>query len=124
MLEGSGIKTIITSQFTRAKQTAEPLAQKLGLTVASMPIAMNPANPQQVSEQSIAEIVARVNERPGENVLVVGHSNTVPEVIRMLGGDVVPTIDEKKFDDLFVVTIFGPKQAKVVQLKYDALTAN
>jgi phosphohistidine phosphatase SixA len=122
MLESAGIKTIITSQFLRAKQTAEPLAQKLGLTAATMPIAMNPSNPQQVSEQSISEIVARVNERPGENVLVIGHSNTVPEVIRMLGGDVVPTIDEKKFDDLFVVTVVGPKQAKVVQLKYNTVS--
>ena len=119
MLDGAGIKTIITSQFLRTKQTAEPLAQKLGLTAISMPIAMSPSNPQQVSEQSISEIVSRVNERPGENVLVIGHSNTVPEVIRMLGGDVVPTIDEKKFDDLFVVTILGPKHAKVAQLKYN-----
>lgn len=120
MFEGSGIKTIITSQFLRAKQTAEPLAKKLGLSVTPMAIAMSPANPQQVSEQSIAEIVRQVNEKPGEAVLVIGHSNTVPEVIRTLGGDVVPTIDEKKFDDLFVVTVFGPKKAKVVQMKYGA----
>jgi hypothetical protein len=38
----------------------------------------------------------------------------------MLGGDVVPTIDEKKFDDLFVVTVYGKGKAKVVQMKYGA----
>lgn len=118
MLGDSGIKTIITSQFLRTKNTGEPLAQKLGLTTTPLALAMNPANPQQVSEASIAEVVKKINEKPGESVLVIGHSNTVPEVIRMLGGDVVPTIDEKKFDDLFVVTIYGPKKAKVVQLKY------
>ena len=51
-------------------------------------------------------------------VLVVGHSNSIPDVIKMLGGNVVPTIDEKKFDDLFVVTVYANGRAKVVQLKY------
>jgi hypothetical protein len=38
----------------------------------------------------------------------------------MLGGDVAPAIDEKKFDDLFVVTVFSKGKAKVVHLKYGA----
>src|ERR1041384_7974780 len=33
LLGSAGIKAIFTSQFTRTKQTAEPLATKLGLTV-------------------------------------------------------------------------------------------
>jgi len=53
-------------------------------------------------------------------VLVVGHSNSIPDVIKMLGGDVVPTIDERKFDDLFIVTVYAKGKAKVVQLKYGA----
>jgi hypothetical protein len=32
----------------------------------------------------------------------------------------VPSIDEQKFDDLFVVTIYGKGKAKVVQMKYGA----
>ncbi len=118
ILYDSEIKTIITSQFLRATQTAEPVALRLAINITTIPIAMSPSNPQQVSEQSIAAIVKRVNEKPGEAVLVIGHSNTVPEVIRMLGGDAVPTIDEKAFDNLFVVFVLGPKKAKVVRLKY------
>src|SRR6185503_9267432 len=33
LLGNAGIKAILTSQYTRTKQTAEPLATKLGLTV-------------------------------------------------------------------------------------------
>src|SRR6185503_20706963 len=33
LLGNAGIKAIFTSQYTRTKQTAEPLATKLGLTV-------------------------------------------------------------------------------------------
>jgi len=38
----------------------------------------------------------------------------------MLGGDTVPTIDEQKFDDLFIVTIYAKGKARVLQLKYGA----
>jgi len=51
-------------------------------------------------------------------VLVIGHSNWIPDVVRMLGGDTAVTVDEQKFDDLFIVTVYAKGKAKVVQLKY------
>ncbi len=118
LLGNTGIKSIYTSQFTRTKLTAEPLATKLGLTVAPISLKSNPTNPRLIAEESTAEVVNKIMERPGENVLVVGHSNSIPDVIKMLGGDVVPTIDERKFDDLFIVTVYAKGKAKVTQMKY------
>jgi 2,3-bisphosphoglycerate-dependent phosphoglycerate mutase len=118
MLGGAGIKAIYTSQYLRTKQTIEPLASQLGLTPTAITLKVKQSNPREVSEQSIAEIVNKIYERSGDAVLIVGHSNTIPEVIKMLGGDIVPTIAEKKFDDLFVVTVYGKGKAKVVQMKY------
>lgn len=118
MLAGSGVKAIYTSQYLRTKQTGEPLAKQLGLTITPIPLQMSQANPREVSEQSIAEITGKIYEHPGEAALVIGHSNTVPAVIKKLGGDVVPKIDESKFDDLFIVTVYGKGKAKVVQMKY------
>lgn len=120
LLGGAGIKAIYTSQFTRTKLTAEPLATKLGLTPAQISLKSNPTNPRQIAEESTAEVVNKILERPGENVLVVGHSNSIPDVIKMLGGDVVPTIDERKFDDLFIVTVYAKGKAKVTHMKYGA----
>ena len=120
LLANSGIKAIYTSQFTRTKLTAEPLATKLGLTATAISLKSNPANPRLIAEESTAEVVNKIMERPGENVLVVGHSNSVPDVIKMLGGDVVPTIDERKFDDLFIVTVYAKGKAKVTHMKYGA----
>ena len=120
LLGGAGIKTIYTSQFARTKLTAEPLATKLGLTATPISLRSNPANPRQIAEESTTEIVNKIMERPGENVLVVGHSNSVPDVIKMLGGDVVPTIDEEKYDDLFIVTVYAKGKAKVTHMKYGA----
>ena len=120
LLGGAGIKAIYTSQFTRTKLTAEPLATKLGLTPAQISLKSNPTNPRQIAEDSTTEVVNKILERPGENVLVVGHSNSIPDVIKMLGGDIVPTIDERKFDDLFIVTVYAKGKAKVTHMKYGA----
>jgi len=120
LLSSAGIKAILTSQYTRTKQTAEPLATKLGLTVTPFTLKISPSNPRQIAAESTAEVTNKILERSGESVLVVGHSNSIPDVIKMLGGDVVPAIDERKFDDLFIVTVYAKGKAKVVQLKYGA----
>ena len=120
ILSSAGIKAIYTSQFVRTKQTAEPLTAKTGVSATVLTIKPNPSNLRLIAEESTAELVNKILQRPGETALVIGHSNWIPDVIKMLGGDVVPTIYEKKFDDLFIVTIYGKGKAKVVQLKYGA----
>lgn len=117
-LREANIKAIYTSQFLRTQQTAEPLGRVLGITPASIELKMDSKNPRQISEQSYREIVDKIHARPGEAALVVGHSNTIPEVIRMLGANETPAIDEKHFDDLFVVTVYEKAKAKVARLKY------
>lgn len=117
-LKEANIKAIYTSQFLRTQQTAEPLGKLLGVTPASIQLRMDSKNPRQVSEESLREIVDKIHARSGEAALVVGHSNTIPEVIRLLGANEAPAIDEKQFDDLFVVTVYEKGRAKVAHLKY------
>jgi broad specificity phosphatase PhoE len=106
LLTGSaGISSILTSEFTRTQQTAQPLAQLLGLTLALVPA------PDVLAEQIVAG-------RHGDIVMIVGHSNTIPELINALGGGPVPIIGERDFDNLFVVTLQGPGQATTVRLRY------
>jgi phosphohistidine phosphatase SixA len=120
MLANANIKAIFTSQFLRTKQTAEPLAKQANVPVTSISLSVNPSNTRMISEQSTAEVAKKILERAGESVLVVGHSNSIPDVIKALGGDISPAIDEKKHDDLFVVTVYGKDKAKVAHLKYGA----
>ena len=72
MLKDAGITAIFATQYKRTQQTAAPLAAALGVTVVTIPSA------------DTARLVAKVKAAPG-NVLVVGHSNTVPDVIKGLG---------------------------------------
>lgn len=118
LLSTSALKAIYTSQFTRSKQTAEPLAKLLGITSTPLALKTSAANPRMIAEESTKETVDKILSHGGGSVLVIGHSNSIPDVIKMLGGDVTPVIDEKKYDDLFVVTIYGKGKAKVAYLKY------
>ena len=118
ILGKSGIKAIYTSQYLRTKATAEPLAKQLGIASVVISLKTSAANPRQVTAESIQEIADKIYQRPGENALVIGHSNSVPDVIKALGGDSIPTIDEKEFDDLFVVTVYAKGKARVTHLKY------
>lgn len=118
VLANANVKAIVTSQYLRTKQTAEPLSKKLNVPVTSISLSLNPSNPRQISAQSTEEVTNKILERAGQSVLVVGHSNSIPDVIKMLGGDTVPVIDEKKFDDLFVVTVYAKGKATVAQMKY------
>lgn len=112
----AGIKAIYTSQFLRTKQTAEPLAKQLGIASTIIPVKMSATNRRELSPEYLTEVAERVTSNGG-NVMIVGHSNTVPEIIKALGGDIVPTIDETVFDDLFVVTVYAKGKAKVAHLK-------
>jgi len=90
----------------------------LGIASVAVSLKTTAANPRVVTSESIQEIVEKIYQKPGENALVIGHGNSVPDVIKALGGDVVPTMDEKEFDDLFVVTVYAKGKAKVTHLKY------
>jgi len=116
ILAKSGVKAIITSQFVRTQQTARPLAETLGIIPTVVPLESDSSG--NVAESSIQGIVGPINQHSGEVVLVVGHTNTVPQVIASLGGDLVPNIPENEFDNLFVVTVYAENRAKVTKLKY------
>jgi phosphohistidine phosphatase SixA len=107
MLADAGLKHIYTSEVARTQQTAEPLAKKLGL------------RPEVIGAKDYDTLLPKLRSGvAGGAVLVVGHSNTVPEIIARLGGGSVPEIPDDEFSRLFVVTITGKKQASVVILHY------
>jgi hypothetical protein len=51
-------------------------------------------------------------------VVVVGHSDTVPEFIEALGGPADVVIDDHEFDRMFVLTLKPPAAASLLQFRY------
>jgi broad specificity phosphatase PhoE len=91
MLADSGIKAIFCTEYRRTQDTAKPLAAKLGLTVQSLPAA------------DTAGLITKIKTgHAADVVLVVGHSNTVPAILKAFGGPEV-TIGDNEYDNLFVV---------------------
>lgn len=58
------------------------------------------------------------SDHSGQVALVAGHSNTVPQIIEKLGAEPISPISENTFDNLFIVTAYKTKKAKVINLKY------
>lgn len=90
ILDGKGIVAIFATPTRRAMETAAPLARRLGLPVTPY----NPRDPD-----ALVEAVAAV---PGP-VLVVGHSNTVAELVGRFGGTPPAPLTEEDYGTLFVV---------------------
>lgn len=99
------IRRIYVSEKTRTAQTAFPAASQFGVT--AIPI---PAN-------EINQYVDSVKAYRGDNILIVGHSDTVPLIIGKLGVPSPATIGRTEFDNLFVVTVFRFRTT-MTQLKY------
>lgn len=59
----------------------------------------------------------QVYSNSGGSVLIVGHSNTIPEIIKALGVESALTIEETVFDDLFIVQAYAKGKARVARLK-------
>jgi ketosteroid isomerase-like protein len=56
----------------------------------------------------------------GKNVLVVGHSNTVPEIVKALSGVTVPPIADAEYDHIFVVVVPESGAPRVTQEHFGA----
>jgi broad specificity phosphatase PhoE len=106
--EGPGrLDAIMASDTRRTQRTAAPLADRLGIAVTT------------VDGKDVAGLTRRIrHEYRGQRVLVVGHSNTVPAIVKALTGTSVPPIADEDYSQLYVVTVpvFGP--ASLLRLSY------
>lgn len=92
------VTRVITTQFRRTQETAAPLADRLGLRSTVIPIDLG----------DIRRYVAAVSDsvrRSGGVTLIVGHQNTVPAVIRALGGPTIPEICAEDYGDLYILVL-------------------
>ena len=87
-------RAIYVSDFRRTRQTAAPLAARLGLE----PIVYDPAD--------TPRLIARVRAGPLP-ALIVGHSNTVPDIVAALGGTRPAPLVHENFGDIWRVEADG-----------------
>ena len=113
LLRNAGISDIYTTQYKRTRQTAEPLARELAISITERPI--NSANAATYASDITREILAK---SAGKGVLVVGHSNTVPDIVRALSGTTVPAIADAEYDHIFVVVVPSSGSPRLLRLGF------
>ena len=104
------IASIFTSSLKRTRQTASPLAAKLALGTELLP-----------DDDSFADDLR--SGHYGTAVLIVGHSNTVPQLIEGMTGVSATSISigEKNFDNLYLVTL-TETESQLQRMKYGTPT--
>ena len=89
-LQDKDIKFIFSTNTIRTKSTAEPLSKQTGI-------------PIKIYDGSDTGFVQMLKNLKG-NVLVIGHSNTVDNIVNQLvGKQVLNDLPENQFGDLFIV---------------------
>lgn len=100
-LAGRRIGAIFVTQFARTRETAAPLAERLGVEQTVMTAGSD-------MEAHVGEIVEAIRALPpGSIAVVIGHSNTIPAIIRSLGVVTEIAIDDSRYGDLFCVELHG-----------------
>jgi len=115
MRGAAGIRAIYATDTERARDTAAPLAQALKLPITTYDVGAGMAKDTPDASE-LARTLRR--DHPGDAVLVVGHSNTVPEILRALGCREPITIAGQQYDDLFIVVPGGSGAPTLVRLRY------
>ena len=92
ILRKAAIRAVFSTPTKRTQQTAGPLAQQAGLEV------------QLYDAAKPALVVDRIKAMAGPTLLV-GHSNTIAELVTLLGGAPGTQIADDEYDRLYQVAI-------------------
>jgi broad specificity phosphatase PhoE len=105
LLASADVKHIYTTEYQRTRQTAAPLAQRLKVETVTSAARDPDALVQQITKVS-------------GNVLIVGHSNTIPDLLKRLGVKEAISIADNEYDNLFVVVRPPGGALTMIRLRY------
>lgn len=106
ILKDTKIEYVHSSNYKRTRTTAAPTAKQFGLEIS-------------IYDPRELKVLAREVKFQGGTHLIVGHSNTTPELATLLGGDAVsPINDAKEFDRLYIVTVTADDGVSSILMRY------
>ncbi|HSY08881.1 MAG TPA: phosphoglycerate mutase family protein [Steroidobacteraceae bacterium] len=105
---GAGhLDAIYVTNTRRTQQSAAPLAARLHLVPVVLPAL------------EISATAARlVGDHRGGTVLFVGHSNTIPQLVRELSGKQIEPIPDDDYGEIYVLSVPRFGSASLVRLRY------
>jgi broad specificity phosphatase PhoE len=105
LLKDAGIDAVYSTDFVRTRDTARPLAELLSV-------------PVQIYDGDGLEAFAKTLRSRGGRALVVGHSDTTPDLVGLLGGDPGPPIGSDEYDRLYILTLSDNGRVSTTLLRF------
>ncbi|AEP30702.1 SixA phosphatase family protein [Brumicola nitratireducens] len=99
-LAEKNITSVFSTNYKRTLQTASPTAEQYGINITFY-------NPSDMAEFAL-QLTALAGAGNG-NILVVGHSNTTPQLLKLLGGP-DKVLSEDDYGDVFYLSLFGTEK--------------
>jgi broad specificity phosphatase PhoE len=115
-LRDAGVSAVITTQWKRTAETALPTTTEAGVTPEMVPVVWDSV------AWHAAAVAAAVRRHQGEVVLVVGHSNTVPDIVAALGVEKPDPMCDSEYDRMEIVTLERNGDAQLIESRYGAPT--
>ena len=113
LLKNAGVTAIYSTDTVRTLATAKPLARALNITIRKY----SPLDAD--GQTNLKPLADRLKaEHARDVVLVVGHSNTVPPLLKALGCAEDITIPSGQYDDVFTVVPRGESPPVLLRLNY------
>jgi broad specificity phosphatase PhoE len=97
ILKDCEITAIFTTEFKRTQETAAPTAK------------MTQVTPTIVAAKDVSALVENLRALKG-NALIVGHGNTIPDLVKRLGIPTSVSIPENDYDELIVIVLSDKPQ--------------
>lgn len=113
LLKDARVGAIYGTQYKRTRQSAEAIAQELGVAIIERPVSA--ANSASYATDLAREVLATA---AGKTVLIVGHSNTVPQIVQAFSGSTVPSIQDHEYDHVFVITVLPGRSPTLSSLRF------
>lgn len=107
VLSGVPLTAVYSTEYKRTQETAEPAAKSKGLTVTV------------TDSEKALELAAKLRALPADqDVLVVGHTDTIPDLMKGLGVADPVEVPDAEFDNLWLVTPRPDAPPLLRRLKY------
>jgi broad specificity phosphatase PhoE len=114
-LKDAGVAVVMTSQYQRTAHTGRPTALAMKVDLVRDAIAGGPAG----LDAYVQLVVQAVRSKyAGKTVLIVGHSNTVPALVKAFSGVEMPDLAHDSYDQMFVITTSEQTPARLVRARY------
>ena len=111
VLDNVNLEHIIITQYQRTGLTAQIVARRKGLT----PEIISVSRPLEDHFKLVAKAIF---DKPGEATLVVGHSNTIVQIIHALGGPKLTELKELEYANFFVLILKDNEPARLIRSRY------